>query len=169
MPVAAPFGPPCFGPCVNNTGPGTDRFGPVPLMRDAWFKDLRLLDHEGDDLGPFTDRQRRQSRKAAKPQRGKSARRTTTRWEDPACREVGLVPASAWVAFLGHAPKGRTRYCLKDHKKTQKAGNPCSRWRRRRFRDSWAACSWLSVSPAENPVTNSRDCFWGGHEGRDWH
>jgi hypothetical protein len=25
-----------------------------------------------------------------------------------------------------------------------------------------------SVSPAENRVTNPRDCFWGGHEGRDW-
>ena len=27
-------GPPCFGPRVNNAGPGTDRCGPVPLI--AW-------------------------------------------------------------------------------------------------------------------------------------
>gem|GEM_PF-5213442 len=125
-------------------------------MRDAWFRDLRLLDHEGHDLGPFPDRQRKRSRKAAKPQRGKTARRTTTRWEDPACREVGLVPATAWVAFLGQAPKGRTRYCLKDHKKTQKAGNPCFRWRHRRLKVSWASCdSWF------------RDLRLLDHEGHD--
>ncbi len=127
-------------------------------MRDAWFRDLRLLDHEGHDLGPFTDRQGKQSREAAKPQRGKTARRTTTRWEDPACREVGLGAASAWVAFLGHAPKGRTRYCLKDHKKTQKAGYPCSRGWCRRWRASWASCdSWF------------RDLRLFDHEGHEGH